>query len=207
MKKIKEYLNFLVDKKTLSYIVHFYFSINLSVIYLIISYILVMMNNYFGYVMVHSNNMIQAIQQNFYTIFLIIWIFVWLYFILKIWYKLWEYIFNKYIKDNDITKIKSFFIFLYWTWLYCSLLFISSSIWVFFDFSYLGMSLFSTPMLYSIATILWLSFICCLIELVMFEDNNKLRNLSLSTVWLMISFVLIFWFLLFSFVISTFSWI
>ena len=199
-------LNFLVDKKTLSYVVPFYFSITLSVIYLIISYILVIINHYFGYIIMHSDNIIQSIQQNFYTIFLIIWISVWLYFILKLWYKSWKYIFNKYIKDNDLTKIKSFFIFLYWTWLYCSLIFISSTIWVFFDFYYFGWSLFSTPMLYFIATIIWLSFIFCLIELVMFEDNNKLRNLSLSTVWLMISFILIFWFLLFSLVISVFWW-
>ena len=199
-------LNFLVDKKTLSYVVPFYFSITLSVIYLIISYILVIINHYFGYIIMLSDNIIQSIQQNFYTIFLIIWISVWLYFILKLWYKSWKYIFNKYIKDNDLTKIKSFFIFLYWTWLYCSLIFISSTIWVFFDFYYFGWSLFSTPMLYFIATIIWLSFIFCLIELVMFEDNNKLRNLSLSTVWLMISFILIFWFLLFSLVISVFWW-
>ena len=41
---------------------------------------------------------------------------IWLYFILKLWYKLWKYIFKKYIKDNDITNIKSFFIFIYRSW-------------------------------------------------------------------------------------------
>lgn len=38
MKKIKEYLNFLVDKETLSYVVSFYFSITISVIYSFICY-------------------------------------------------------------------------------------------------------------------------------------------------------------------------
>ena len=69
---MKNDLNFLVDKKTLSYVVPFYFSITLSVIYLIISYILVIINHYFGYIIMHSDNIIQSIQQNFYTIFLII---------------------------------------------------------------------------------------------------------------------------------------
>ena len=60
MKKIKEYLNFLVDKKTLSYVVPFYFSITLSVIYSIISYNLTQSNTFFN-----------MISKNFFLLFLL----------------------------------------------------------------------------------------------------------------------------------------
>ena len=70
MKKIKEYLNFLVDKKTLSHVVPYYFSIALSVIYLIVSYDLTIF--LFGYVVRDSKTIFQMISENFYTIFAII---------------------------------------------------------------------------------------------------------------------------------------
>ena len=190
MKKIKEYLNFLVDKKTLSYIVPYYFSIVLSVIYLIISYDLTTIH--FGYVVRDSNTIFQMISENFYTIFFIIWISIWLYYILKIWYQLWEYIFKEYIQDNDIKRIKSLLILLYWTWLSFLSLFLHLLIIIFFDFSLIEYSMY---LFYYKIIIFWLSFLFSFVELIIFEDNTKLRNLSLLTVLLIILFLIIFFIL------------
>ena len=190
MKKIKEYLNFLVDKKTLSYIVPYYFSIVLSVIYLIISYDLTTI--YFGYVVRDSNTIFQMISENFYTIFFIIWISIWLYYILKLWYQLWEYIFKEYIQDNDIKRIKSLLILLYWTWLSFLSLFLHLLIIIFFDFSLIEYSMY---LFYYKIIIFWLSFLVSFVELILFEDNTKLRNLSLLTVLLIILFLIIFFIL------------
>ena len=67
MKKIKEFLNFLVDKKTLSYVVPFYFSITLSVIYMVLCYMIITYN--FRHELENSDNIFQMISENFYTIF------------------------------------------------------------------------------------------------------------------------------------------
>lgn len=110
MKKIKKYLNFLVDKQILSYVVPFYFSIALSVIYSLISYFLI-----FEYSWRASSLFELMLTKNIVIILYIIMV-IWLYFIVTLWYKLWKHIFKKYIKDNDITNIKSFFIFIYRSW-------------------------------------------------------------------------------------------
>ena len=68
MKKMKEYLNLLVDKKTLSYVIPYYFSITLSVVYLIVSYIIIIIN--FGYEIKNSQNIFQAIFINFSSLFI-----------------------------------------------------------------------------------------------------------------------------------------
>lgn len=190
MKKIKEYLNFLVDKKTLSYVVPYYFSLALSVIYLIVFYDLTVIH--FGAVVSNSKTIFQMISENFYTIFAIIWISIWLYYILKLWYKLWKYIFKEYIQNNDIKRIKSLLILLYWTWLFFLSLFLYLIIILFFDFSLIEYSMY---LFYYKIMIFWLSFLFSFVELIIFEDNTKLRNLSLLTVLLIILFLIIFFIL------------
>lgn len=190
MKKIKKFLDFLVDKKTLSQVVPFYFSIALSVIYLIVSYDLTVIH--FGVVVSNSNTIFQMISKNFYTIFSVIWIPIWLYYILKLWYKLWKYIFKEYIQNNDIKRIKSLLILLYWTWLSFLSLFLHLLIIIFFDFSLIEYSMY---LFYYKIIIFWFSFLFSLVELVIFEDNTKLRNISLLSVLLIILFLIIFFIL------------
>ena len=156
MKKIKEYLNFLVDKKTLSYVVPFYFSITLSAIYVIVSYLLMM------FILTeeiwNSNGVFQLIFQNFSSSFLFTCISIWLYFIVTLWYKLWIYVFRKYIKNN-ITKSISFFIFLYWTWLYYIIALLCLTVFSLFNFYYLIWFLFNSDILYYYPIIItWFCF-------------------------------------------------
>ena len=169
MKKIKEYLNFLVDKKTLSYIVPYYFSIALSVIYLIVSYMIIMGN--FGYEIINFE-----LSLNFSSLFLFSWISIWLYLILDFWYKKWKYIFQKYIKDNDLLKMKSFVIFLYWTWLYFL---------IFFFFIFLHLNILLIILLFYKIIISILCLIFFLIELLKFKNNN----ISFLTLLLLILFL------------------
>ena len=190
MKKIKEFLNFLVDKKTLSYVVPFYFSITLSVIYMVLCYMIITYN--FRHELENSDNIFQMISENFYTIFAFIWILIWLYFILKKRYKFEEYNFKKFIEKRDITKIKSQLIFFYWTWLYCFFLFLCLTIWTFFKFYYFSWCLFSWTTLWYNIIILWLSLILFIIELIKFKDNKQLRNLSLLTILLIISYIIFY---------------
>ena len=189
MKKIKEYLNFLVDKKTLSCVIPYYFSIILSVIYVIISYIIIIIN--FGYEIKNSQNIVQAVFLNFSSLFLFTLISIWWYFILTLWYKLWKYIFQKYIKDN-ITKSISFFIFLYWTWLYYTISLLCLTIFSLFDFYYWTWFFFNSDLFYYYMHIItWFCFFVSLIELIILK--NKI--LSLFSLILIIFLIIPYYYL------------
>ena len=193
MKKIKEYINFLVDKKTLSYIVPYYFSISLSVIYMIISHMIIMFSS--DYDIKNFKNIFQILFQSFSSLdfsslFLFLWISIWLYFILDLWYKLWKYIFEKYIKDNDLLKMRSFVIFLYWTWLYFLISFLCSTIFIFF-LTFVPWCIFLIISLPYQIIILIVSFIFFLIEVLKFKNNN----ISFLTLFLIILFIVPFSFL------------
>ena len=171
MKKIKEYLNFLVDKETLSYVVSFYFSITISVIYSIICY-----------------NLTKLTFKNFFSFFLFACISIWFYFTLKLWYMLWKYIFTKLVEKKDISKIKSFFIFLYWTWSFFSISLLFSILLPFFEFSLL---FYFMLFLYCNIIITIISFIFCLIELF----TSKYKKLTILTLILVILYLIFFIFL------------
>ena len=169
MKKIKEYLNFLVDKQTLRRVVPYYFSISLSVIYMIIGYMIIMGN--FGYEIINFK-----LSLNFSSLFLFSWVLIWLYLILDFWYKKWKYIFEKYIKDNDLLKMKSFVIFLYWTWLYFL---------IFFCFIFFHLNILLIILLFYKIIISILCLIFFLIEILKFKNNN----ISFLTLLLLILFL------------------
>ena len=184
MKKIKEYLDFLVDKKTLSYVVPIYFSITLSAIYVIVSYLLMM------FILTeeiwNSNDVFQLIFQNFFSLFLFSCISIWLYFIVTLWYKLWKYVFKKYIKNN-ITKSISFFIFLYWTWLYYIIALLCLTIFSLFNFYYSTWFLFNSYIFYYYnIIIISFCFFVSLIELIILKN----KRLSLLTLILIISLII-----------------
>ena len=186
MTKIKEYLNFLVDKKTLSYVVPFYFSITLSSIYVIVSYLLMM------FILTeeiwNSNGVFQLIFQNFFSLFLFSCISIWLYFILTLWYKLWKYVFRKYIKNN-ITKSISFFIFLYWTWLYYIIALLCLTIFSLFNFYYSTWFLFNSYIFYYYnIIIISFCFFVSLIELIILKNKTLSLLILIFIIFLIIPY-------------------
>ena len=186
MKKIKEYLNFLVNKKTLSYVVPIYFSITLSAIYVIVSYLLMM------FILTeeiwNSNGVFQLIFQNFFSLFLFSCISIWLYFILTLWYKLWKYVFRKYIKNN-ITKSISFFIFLYWTWLYYIIALLCLTIFSLFNFYYSTWFLFNSYIFYYYnIIIISFCFFVSLIELIILKNKTLSLLILIFIIFLIIPY-------------------
>lgn len=186
MKKIKEYLNFLVNKKTLNYVVPIYFSITLSAIYVIVSYLLMM------FILTeeiwNSNGVFQLIFQNFFSLFLFSCISIWLYFILTLWYKLWKYVFRKYIKNN-ITKSISFFIFLYWTWLYYIIALLCLTIFSLFNFYYSTWFLFNSYIFYYYnIIIISFCFFVSLIELIILKNKTLSLLILIFIIFLIIPY-------------------
>ena len=186
MKKIKEYLDFLVDEKTLSYVVPIYFSITLSAIYVIVSYLLMM------FILTeeiwNSNGVFQLIFQNFFSSSLFTCISIWLYFIVTLWYKLWTYVFRKYIKNN-ITKSISFFIFLYWTWLYYIIALLCLTIFSLFNFYYSTWFLFNSYIFYYYnIIIISFCFFVSLIELIILKNKTLSLLILIFIIFLIIPY-------------------